>query len=250
MLAARRALPPVGEGKPPLRWRLQVLPVCASTERELERRLRQPGAGPRAGEALGVLAARQRFGHGQQGRSWQSPAGGVWISAALPWPEDPAVGAAPGLALAVGLALELEQLGLPVRLKWPNDLLIEGRKIAGLLPRLRRRGDRVRWAQVGLGLNGRHAVPAGAVALAELIGRRADARPPRLSARVLRALEWAVAQAEEPGRVRALAEDRLLLPAEPIAHQGSLWRAVGLGNDGTLLLKDGHGRHTALHRRF
>jgi BirA family biotin operon repressor/biotin-[acetyl-CoA-carboxylase] ligase len=250
VLAARRALPPAGVDAAPLRWHLQVLPVCASTERELERRLREPGAAPRAGEALAVLAARQRFGHGQQGRVWQSPAGGVWISAALPWPEDPAAAAAPGLALAVGLALALEPLGLPVRLKWPNDLLVEGRKIAGLLPRLRLRGDRVRWAQVGLGLNGCHAVPAGAVALAELIGRRADARPPRLSARVLQALEWAVAEAGEPERVRALALARLLLPAESIAHQGSLWRAVGLGIDGALLLEAGDGRRTALHRRF
>jgi BirA family biotin operon repressor/biotin-[acetyl-CoA-carboxylase] ligase len=227
-----------------------VLSVCASSERELERRLREPGTAPRAGEALAVLARRQRFGHGQQGRAWHSPAGGVWISAALPWPEDPAAAAAPGLALAVGLALELEQLGLPVRLKWPNDLLVEGRKIAGLLPRLRRRGDRVRWAQVGLGLNGDHAVPAGAVALAELIGRRAESSPPRLSARVLRALEWGVAQAARPERVRALAEVRLLLPVEPIAHQGSLWRAVGLGIDGALLLEGGDGRRTGLHRRF
>ena len=250
MLAARRALPSGGEAVPPLCWRLQVLPVCASSERELERRLREPGAAPRAGEALAVLARRQRFGHGQQGRAWHSPAGGVWISAALPWPEDPAAAAAPGLALAVGLALELEQLGLPVRLKWPNDLLVEGRKIAGLLPRLRWRGDRVRWAQVGLGLNGDHAVPAGALALAELIGRRADSRPPRLSARVLRALEWGVAQAARPERVRALAEVRLLLPVEPIAHQGSLWRAVGLGIDGALLLEGGDGRRTGLHRRF
>lgn len=249
-MAARRALPPGGEALAPLRWRLQVLPVCASTERELERRLREPAAAPRAGEALAVLAARQRFGHGQQGRVWQSPAGGVWISAALPWPQDAAAAAAPGLALAVGLARELELLGLKVRLKWPNDLLVDGRKIAGLLPRLRLRGDRVRWAQVGLGLNGCHAVPAGAVALAELIGRRADARPPRLSARVLRALEWAVAHAASPGRVRALAEARLLLPAGPIPHEGSLWRAVGLGIDGALLLEAASGRRTALHRRF
>jgi hypothetical protein len=37
---------------------------------------------------------------------------------------------------------------------------------------------------------------------------------------------------------------------EPIAHQGSLWRAVGLGIDGALLLEGGDGRRTGLHRRF
>jgi hypothetical protein len=67
---------------------------------------------------------------------------------------------------------------------------------------------------------------------------------------VLRALEWGVAQAARPERVRVLAEARLLLPAEPIVHQGSLWRAVGLATDGALVLECGDGRRTALHRRF
>lgn len=250
MLAARRALGPHPSGAPPLRWRLQARPVCASTERRLEQWLQDPTAAPRPGQALAVLASRQRFGIGQQGRVWQSPPGGVWISAALPWPADDQASAAPALALALGLALELEQLGLPVRLKWPNDLLVEGRKIAGLLPRLRRRGGRVRWAQVGLGLNGCHPVPAGAVSVGALIGRRAAARPPQLTARVLRALEWGVAQAERPEWVRRRAEERLLLPAAPVAHAGELWRAVGLDPSGALRLEQADGRRALLQRRF
>ena len=75
---------------------------------------------------------------------------------------------------------ELEELGLTVRLKWPNDLLPDGRKAAGLLPRLRLRRARVRWAPVGVGLNGRHRLPPGASAL--------SLPAPLLAARVLRAL--------------------------------------------------------------
>ncbi|MCP9848263.1 biotin--[acetyl-CoA-carboxylase] ligase [Cyanobium sp. Morenito 9A2] len=226
-----------------LPWRLRRWPVCASTEIELERWLRA-GAQP----PLAVLSGQQRFGHGQQGRPWQAPPGGVWISAALPWPPQPHGTAALGLAVAVGLALQLEALGLKPRLKWPNDLLLDGAKVAGLLPRLRRRGERIRWAQVGLGLNGHNPVPAGATSVARALGRhRLDTAV--LAARVLLALEWAAAQALAPERVRREAEARLLLPTLPVPFEGEWWQAHGLGSDGSLELALGP-RRAQLRRLF
>jgi BirA family biotin operon repressor/biotin-[acetyl-CoA-carboxylase] ligase len=242
VMAARRALPQRGEESPGA-WRLRALPVCASSEVELERWLATPALAclPALTTPLAVVARRQRFGRGQRGRVWLSPAGGAWISAALPWPPDPAAAAAPGLAVAVGLALELESLGLPVRLKWPNDLLLEGRKIAGLLPRLRLRGGRVRWAQVGVGLNGRHHLPPGAAAV--------SLPPAALAARVLRALEWAIAHARAPEAVRLAAEARLGLPLPPLWQGGEWWEVEGLTPDGRLRLRAG-ARRLSLHRRF
>lgn len=201
-----------------------------------------------------MIAGRQRFGHGQQGRTWVSPAGGVWLSAALPWPEQAAAAAAPGLAAALGLALQLEARGLAVRLKWPNDLLLltpaGPRKLAGLLPRLRWRGGRVRHAQVGVGINGWNRVPAGAISLAEALGRRRhpQARPDRLAARVLRGLEWAVAAADQPELVRRQAEQRLWIP-EWVEHQGQRCRVQGLAADGGLRLDCG-GELVTLQRHF
>jgi BirA family biotin operon repressor/biotin-[acetyl-CoA-carboxylase] ligase len=242
LLAARRALPARADVAP-LSWRLRALPVCASSELELERWLAEPAlAGcSRLREPLAVLARRQRHGRGQRGRRWLSPAGGAWISAALPWPEAVEAAAAPGLAVAVGLALELEALGLAVRLKWPNDLLLDGRKLAGLLPRLRLRGALVRWAQVGVGLNGRHRLPPGAAAV--------NLPAPALAARVLRALEWAAAHAPEREAVRAAAEARLGLPLPPLEHEGRSWAVQGLGADGSLRLRCG-GQEIAWHRQF
>lgn len=236
-------------------WRLKALPVCASTELELNRWLAQVAAGPAdpLPGPLAVLARRQRFGRGQQGRVWSSPAGGVWLSAALPWHADPAGAAAPGLAVAVGLALELEALGLEVRLKWPNDLLIAGpggqaAKLAGLLPRLRLHGGRIRWARVGIGLNGSNPVPQGATNLVHELGRL-GADPKRLTARVLRALEWAMAAAEQPTWVRRQAEARLLVA--PRSWQGAEegWQPHGLADDGALVLARGEERQL-LRRRF
>jgi BirA family biotin operon repressor/biotin-[acetyl-CoA-carboxylase] ligase len=202
---------------------------------------------------MAVIARRQRFGRGQQGRQWSSPAGGVWLSAALPWPADPAAAAAPGLAVGVGLALQLEGLGLAVRLKWPNDLLMAGpgrraAKVAGLLPRLRLHGDRIRWARVGLGLNGTNAGPAGATNLrgALPVG---ELRPARLAARVLLALEWAMAVADQPAWVRQQAEARLLVTPGSWQGAGQGWQPQGLANDGALVLARGEERRM-LHRHF
>ncbi len=235
--------------------------MCASTETELDHWLaadpRLAGAGPlRAPRA--VVAGRQRFGRGQQGRPWCSPGGGVWLSAALPWPAAAELAAAPGLAAAVGLCLRLEARGLAVRLKWPNDLLLVAAggcadggaplKLAGLLPRLRLRGGACRWARVGVGLNAANRVPAGAVAVASVLGLgRSD--PLRWCGEVLAALEWAMAWAGRPEEVRQLAERRLLLPANPVRLDGDDWQPVGLASDGGLLLVHGP-RQRVLHRWF
>ncbi len=219
LAAARRALGPPAD--PPLRpWRLRALPVCASTERELDRWLERPAPawldadGERLRVPLAVLARRQRFGHGRHGRAWCSPAGGVWLSAALPWPADPAAAAPPTLAVAVGLARQLESLGLPVRIKRPNDLLLPGadgswRKLAGILPGLRHRAGAIRWARAGVGINCRNPVPPGATNLVPFLGR-ARADPFDLAARLLAALEWAMAWAHRPEAIGEEARSRLL----------------------------------------
>ena len=240
--AALRARPC---GPQPLPWRLVWQPVTASTEAELdcllERGLRPP---------LAVIARRQIRGHGQQGRRWHSPAGGLWLSAAMPW-AVPAPGmAAPALAATLGLCLQLEGLGLQPRIKWPNDLLLEGRKLAGVLPRLRWRGSTLLGCRVGIGIKGLNRVPPGAIALAEALqsGPRRhrhgpahrphhpQARPERLAALALGALEWAVAASGQAELVRRQAEQRLWRVGSHW-HEGRAWQVDGLALDGALRLR-------------
>ena len=233
-------------------WQLHRRPVCASTEIELDRWLVQRQHCGLPAARLAVLARRQRFGHGQHGRPWLSPPGGLWLSAAFPWVEALPGSASLGLAVAVGLAQQLEALGLAVQLKWPNDLLVEGRKLAGLLPRLRLRGARIRWAQVGIGLNGCNQVPAGAISVAQALAAtrcHPQARPERLLGRVLAALDWAMAHAEQPEPVWAAAEARLWRPASGWPHEGEQWQVQGLHVDGRLrLVRDG--REIVVQRQF
>lgn len=101
------------------------------------------------------LAEAQTAGRGRRGREWYSPYGkNIYMS--LAWGFDGGVAAFEGLSLAVGVALTkaLESLGLGgVRLKWPNDLLFQNKKLAGIL--IEMTGDPAGYcrAVIGIGIN-------------------------------------------------------------------------------------------------
>ncbi len=105
----------------------------------------------RQGAATGttVVAQRQTRGKGRLGRAWHSPEGGLWVSTLLR-PENPA-----GVTLMGALAscLTLESLGFEPKIRWPNDLTLEGRKVAGVLGETRLSGARCEFVVLGLGLN-------------------------------------------------------------------------------------------------
>jgi BirA family transcriptional regulator, biotin operon repressor / biotin---[acetyl-CoA-carboxylase] ligase len=89
----------------------------------------------RAGAQHGtlVISKVQKGGRGRLGRAWGSPPGGLWMSLVLR-PDLPAR-FAPRVtqAAAVGVAKALWGFGVEARIKWPNDLLVDGRKICGIL---------------------------------------------------------------------------------------------------------------------
>jgi BirA family biotin operon repressor/biotin-[acetyl-CoA-carboxylase] ligase len=121
---------------------------------------RLAAAGAPSGTA--VVAARQIEGRGSRGRRWESPVGGLWMSIV----SRPGAGARVELlSLRAGLAtaVALDTLGgfPPVALKWPNDVLVDGRKVGGILCEARWLGDQVAWVAVGIGLNVRNRPPAG-----------------------------------------------------------------------------------------
>lgn len=90
-----------------------------------------------------VTAAKQRAGRGRQGRAWTAPAGRALLCSLLV--RDPA----PLLPLAAGVAVA-QTVGAQASLKWPNDVLLDGRKVAGILVEGRPAEG---WAVVGIGLN-------------------------------------------------------------------------------------------------
>ena len=101
-----------------------------------------------------VLADEQTAGRGRHGRRWASaPGAGIWLTL-LERPTDAV--ALDVLSLRCGLyaAETLDAAaGAPVRVKWPNDLYVQGRKLAGILIETRWRGTAPDWVAIGFGLN-------------------------------------------------------------------------------------------------
>jgi BirA family biotin operon repressor/biotin-[acetyl-CoA-carboxylase] ligase len=81
------------------------------------------------------------------------------------------------LLVVEALAAELRLLGLETSIKPPNDLMVENRKLAGVLTAIQWRGGEIRHVRFGLGLNGRHPIRPPGVTLEQLLGPRCPPWP-------------------------------------------------------------------------
>jgi BirA family transcriptional regulator, biotin operon repressor / biotin---[acetyl-CoA-carboxylase] ligase len=107
-----------------------------------------------AGHGDLVIAEAQTGGRGRRGRSWSSPPGRNAYFSVILRPDLPPA-RAPELTLLASVALcdALRLAGVPALIKWPNDLLVGGRKIAGILTELGMERGVVQWVVVGIGVN-------------------------------------------------------------------------------------------------
>ncbi len=229
------------------RFAIELVDVCDSTNTMLLEQAQQD-----APSGTVIVCERQTAGRGRRGRSWLSaPLDSLTFSLLWRFAEGQPLA---GLSLATGVAAAraLEALGAPgVQLKWPNDILADGRKLGGILVETLSAGER-RAAVIGIGLNIRlsrkiaDALADGASALEAVMPR-----PPsrnQLLAGLLDALhlmlneferggfarfaaEWSSRHAHAGRSVRILAEG-----AEPI-----MGRCAGIDADGALLLETAAG---------
>ncbi len=154
---------------------LYVFNILASTNSTLWDLLDQ-GAAP----GTTVIAIQQEAGRGQWGRQWQSPPGGLYLSLAIASAsvnQDNDRSLASTLKLraeqsgqltlcsAWGIAVALRNYAIPIRLKWPNDLLLQGRKLGGILTETRVSHGQITAAVVGVGINWSNPVPEAGISL-------------------------------------------------------------------------------------
>ncbi|MFX1261076.1 MAG: biotin--[acetyl-CoA-carboxylase] ligase [Promethearchaeota archaeon] len=106
------------------------------------------------GEGLVVVANKQTQGRGRHDRVWVSPKGSLYLSIVLKPRINESLSPLLGLLMGCASATAIMKLGvIPVRLKWPNDILVGQRKIGGILSELVTQGEQVKGVVLGVGIN-------------------------------------------------------------------------------------------------
>lgn len=157
--------------------RIERYDVVASTND-----LARAEAGRGAPEGLVVVAEEQTAGRGRMGRKWIVPRGtSLQLSILLRPPLPPIVGARAVRLAALAVAHTLErQLGLAPTLKWPNDVLVNGKKCAGILMETSVSGENLDYIVLGIGVNVNYAMrdypelAAYATTLQDMVGHEMD----------------------------------------------------------------------------
>ena len=127
-----------------------------------------------AGESdVAVLADEQTGARGRLDRTWNAPSGGIYLSLVCRPDLPPAQAPIYTLAAAVATAEALRGVGVDAEIKWPTDVLVDGRKITGILTEMEGEADRVSWIVVGTGINANvdpDRVPETATTIREQVG--------------------------------------------------------------------------------
>jgi BirA family biotin operon repressor/biotin-[acetyl-CoA-carboxylase] ligase len=228
-------------------FRVQRHAMLDSTNDEAKRRAAQ-------GCVHGTVfwADEQTAGHGRYGRPWQSLLGNLLFSVVLR-PSIPALRAAElGFLSAVVTAecvADLLPHGDRVKLKWPNDVQIDGAKVAGILPEAQSAGEALAWVVLGIGLNLEHAPASTTYPAASLraYGVTVTAEE-SLQMFLTHLAQWLPRwQGEGFGAVRAawLARARGLGSEVTVNFDALQKRGIfrGLDADGAMILDTGHGQH-------
>jgi BirA family biotin operon repressor/biotin-[acetyl-CoA-carboxylase] ligase len=155
---------------PGLEERIHYFPEIGSTM-DAARELARKGAR----EGTIVIAEAQAHGRGRLSRDWLSPEGGIYFTLVLRPKISPAYAPRINLMASVAVATTMKGVfGLNAELKWPNDVLIKGRKVCGILAEMDAEMDVVNFVNVGIGINANTSIPQfakTATSLKDMLGR-------------------------------------------------------------------------------
>ena len=224
-----------------MKWRIIRLEEVGSTNDYAR------GIAEESPEGTVVIAKRQTAGRGRKGRKWASPEGGLWMSVILkPEKTDPRLVFVGALAVADTLA----GFGITGWIKWPNDVWVGEKKIAGILTE----GKAGKFVVMGIGLNVNNEIPEelkeSATSMRELLGREVPLE--EVLPVLLKALErWYRVFEESPLKVIDETRKRTLILekfVKVITDEGVVSGiARDILEDGSLLLETEEGPLKILH---
>jgi BirA family biotin operon repressor/biotin-[acetyl-CoA-carboxylase] ligase len=195
-----------------------------------------------AEEGTVVIAETQTAGKGRRGRQWITRPGGAWLSVILKPGIDPAHAASITLLAAVSVTKALREWGVEAVIKWPNDVLVNGKKICGILTEMSAETDVVSFIVLGIGVNLNNDVSLEtATTLKTELGHKVDRV--RFVQGLLESLEEDYLTFKEQGFTPILwswrrYSDTLGRPVE-VTYQGEVIKGVAqdIADDGALMVK-------------
>lgn len=202
-----------------------------------------------------VIAEKQRQGRGRLRREWLSPSGGLWMSVILEPNAPTSMITLLPLAAALSVCHAIRQCtGLDAKLKWPNDVMISGKKVAGILLDISAEAERVNYSVIGIGVNANidsSSISAtfaqGAPSITSIrdqLGQ--DVSKLELARAVLENLERQLANLENKGANVILKEweanaDMLGRQVKVLQNGRMVCQGIarGVADDGSLIIQDG-----------
>lgn len=189
-----------------------------------------------------VIAGRQKNGRGRLSRQWLSEKGGLYFTMVLRPDLPPVLSFRVGLLASVTLARILNEIfGIDVRVKWPNDLLVDERKICGMLSELEAEADRVAFINIGIGLNVNNdpsPIEPAATSLKNILGRKVSIK--EILARYLDSFEAQMQTAAYDEVVEQWKQFTVTLNRDVrvvTTHEVLTGKAIDIDDTGALVLK-------------
>ena len=222
------------QGQHPI-WRLQYKIKCRSTENELtnwlgysEIKRKQP---------IAIIAREQFSGFGQNSKTWVSPKGGIWLSAAYPIFSKEFTSQIFSLSLGIKICEMLRQENINVFLKWPNDIFFGSKNLIGFLPRVITRGKEIIYVRIGFGMNVLNCTPFEGISLSKVLQTK-NINQYYWTAKVLKAFHDSIECNNKKEYVIKSANKFLTKRFLPSGFCPQTWKIKDIDSDGNLRIQN------------
>lgn len=204
-------------------------------------------------EGTVVIAESQTGGRGRLGRKWLSPEGGIWLSIILKPKMQPLYAPRITLLAGVTVAKTIRYYGIPAKIKWPNDILINGKKACGILTEIGAEIDMIDYVVVGIGIDANvdtesfpEDIRESSTSLKKELGKNINRV--EFVQRLLEEFELLYIKFQDEGFPQILEEWRSLSATIgewvkiTTASRTLYGEAIGVDNEGALILETGEGK--------
>ena len=226
-------------------WKLHYKIKCKSTENELSNWLAYSEI--KRNHPVAVIAREQFSGFGQNSKTWVSPKGGIWLSAAYPIFSKEFKSQIFNLSLGIKICEMLRKENINVFLKWPNDIFFGSKKLIGFLPRVITRGKEITYVRIGLGMNVLNYTPLEGISLSKVLKTK-NINQYYWTAKVLKAFHDSIECNNKKEYVIKSANKFLTKRFLPSGFCPNTWKIKDIDSNGNLRIENES--HLKVIRRF